>query len=253
MNVLRKAMAREVEELKPVLATAYAGILQFQRHRTAVNEEHLRTAMEPAIERLMPFKTLMPEYKQRDFSLLQDTWRQLPPGDLIMLFDHCVSIMHIRLERKRSAWEQQQPWSAEMLRLLDSYRDAPAIAPVQGEFLCSGIAASSGRAAGVARVIPERDGLDALVPGEILVTRFTLPDLVPYFRQITALVTDEGGALSHAAIMAREAGLPAVTGCGNATAVIRTGDTIEVDGDLGLVMGVADTPGDWMEAPIAVI
>jgi len=236
MNILRKAMAQEVTELKPVLDTVYAAILRFQRNRTPANEEGLRAAMEPAIERLMCFKPLLPAYKQRDFSLLNDTWQQLPAGDLIMLFDHCVSIMHVRLERKKSAWEAQQPWSAEMLRLLDSFRDAPAVAPVDGEYLCSGIAASSGRAAGIARVIPEQDGLEALAPGEILVTRFTLPDLVPYFQQITALVTDEGGAMSHAAIMAREAHLPAVTGCVNATEVIQSGDVIVVDGDLGLVM-----------------
>jgi pyruvate,water dikinase len=123
-----------------------------------------------------------------------------------------------------------------MRRLLDSYRDAPAVTPVQGDYLCSGIAASSGRVTGVARVILERAGFDALAPGEILVTRFTLPDLVPYFRRISGLVTDEGGAMSHAAIMARESRLPAVTGCGNATKAIRTGDVIQVDGDLGLVM-----------------
>lgn len=196
----------------------------------------MRAAMEPAIERLMRFRPLLPSYKQSDFNLLEDTWRTLPAHDLIMLFDHCVSIMHVRLERKRSSWEAQQPWTAGMRRLLDSYRDAPALAAVEGEYLCSGIAASSGRVTGVAHVILERDGLGALAPNEILVTRFTLPDLVPYFYQISALVTDEGGAMSHAAIMARETGLPAVTGCGNATDVIRTGDVIQVDGDLGLVM-----------------
>jgi phosphohistidine swiveling domain-containing protein len=236
MNVLRKAMAGEVAELKPVLDRVYAAILRFQLNRTPANENALRAAMEPAIERLMHFTPLLPAYKQRTFALLHDTWRQLPSGDLIMLFDHCVSIMHVRLERKRSAWELQQPWSAEMLRLLDGFRDAPAAAPVQGEYLCSGIAASGGRAGGTARVIPGREGLDALAPGEILVTRFTLPDLVPYFARIRALVTDEGGALSHAAIMAREVGIPAVTGCGNATAVICCGAIIEVDGDLGMVM-----------------
>jgi pyruvate,water dikinase len=72
------------------------------------------------------------------------------------------------------------------------------------------------------------------------VTRFTLPDLVPYFERISALVTDEGGAASHAATMAREARLPAVTGCGDATSVIRSGDVIQVDGDLGVVMRVSD-------------
>ena len=135
--------------------------------------------------------------------------------------------------------QRQQPWSVEMLRLLDSYRDAPAVSPVEGEFLCSGIAASGGRATGVARVVRADESLDALQSGEILVCRFTLPELVPYFRRIRALVTDEGGAVSHAAIMAREMGLPAVTGCRNATVVIQTGDSIVVDGDLGLVMSAA--------------
>ena len=192
--------------------------------------------MAPAIARLMAFRPLLPAYKQSDFTLLEERCHDLPAHDLIMLFDHCVSIMHVRLERKRSTWEGQQPWTAELRRLLDSYRDAPDVSPVQGEFLCSGIAASSGRISGVARVVRDRGGMDSLLDGEILVCRFTLPEVVPYFSRIRGLVTDEGGALSHAAIMAREWSLPAVTGCRNATEVIRTGDEIQVDGDLGLVM-----------------
>ncbi len=235
MNILRKAMAREVEDLKPVLDAVYASILRFQRERTPRNEIRLRAAMAPAIERLMQFRPLLPAYKQSDFNLLEDTWTELPAHDLIMLFDHCVSIMHVRLERKREQWEEQQPWTGNLLRLFDSYRDAPATGPIEGEFLCSGIAASGGRVTGVARVVEHRGDFDALEAGEILVCRFTLPETVPYFDRIRALVTDEGGALSHAAIMARETGIPAVTGCGNATEVIRTGDAVQVDGDLGIV------------------
>lgn len=235
MNVLRKAMAREVEELKPVLDVVYAAILRFQRDQAPENEAVMRAAMAPAIERLMPFRPLLPAYKQSDFNLLEDAWRELSAHDLIMLFDHCVSIMHVRLERKREQWEEQQPWTANLLRLFDSYRDAPATGPIEGEFLCSGIAASGGRVSGVARVAEQRSDFDALIPGEILVCRFTLPETVSYFGRIRALVTDEGGALSHAAIMARETGIPAVTGCGNATEVIRTGDAVQVDGDLGIV------------------
>jgi len=239
-------MAGEVDELKPVLDDVYAAILRFQRNRTPACEEQMRAAMEPAIQRLMHFRPLLPTYKQRDFSLLEQTWRQLSAHDLIMLFAHCISIMHVRLSRKKSSWEEQQPWTTEMRHLLDSYREAPAVGPMRGEYLCSGITASGGRAIGVARVIRRGDGLDTLEPGEILVTRFTLPDLVPCFRRIRALVTDEGGAVSHAAIMAREARLPAVTGCTNATEVIRTGDRIEVDGDLGLVTTATGGPGPSM-------
>lgn len=236
MNILRKAMAKEVEELKPILDRAYGSLLRYQRSRAPVDEEAMRASMEPAIERLMAFRPLMPPYKQSDFNLLEDRWRDLSAHDLIMLFDHCVSIMHVRLERKRSACEAQQPWTDELRGLLDSYRDAPAVSPVHGEFLCSGIAASAGRVSGIARVVLHRDEMDSLIDGEILVCRFTLPDVVAYFSRIRGLVTDEGGALSHAAIMAREWSLPAVTGCRNATEVIRTGDVVQVDGDLGLVM-----------------
>jgi phosphohistidine swiveling domain-containing protein len=235
MNVLRKAMAREVEELKPFLDAVYNAILRFQRSRTSEDDSRMRAAMAPAIERLMQFRQLLPAYKQSDFNLLEETWHELSAHDLIMLFDHCVSIMHVRLERKRSQWEEQQPWTATLLQLFDRYRDAPATGPIEGEFLCSGISASGGRATGIARVAENRAGFDALEPGEILVCRFTLPEIAPYFERTRALVTDEGGALSHAAIMAREVGIPAVTGCGDATSVIRTGDIIQVDGDLGVV------------------
>lgn len=235
MNVLRKTMAREVEELKPILDSAYAAILRFQRGRSLDNEALMRSAIEPAVGRLMQFRPLLPAYKQSDFTLLEDTWSELSAHDLIMLFDHCVGIMHVRLERKREQWEAQQPWTAELLRLFDSYRDAPATGPIEGDFLCSGIAASGGRVTGVARVAHRHDDVEALKPGEILVCRFTRPETVSYFDRIRALVTDEGGALSHAAIMARETGIPAVTGCGNATGVIQNGDSIQVDGDLGIV------------------
>jgi len=238
MNILRKAMAREVEELKPVLDRVYAAILRFQRNRAPDNELAMRTAMAPAIDQLMQFRPLLPGYKQADFNLLEDRWRDLSAHDLIMLFDHCVSIMHVRLERRKESWEGQQPWTADLLHLLDTYRDAPAATPVAGEFLCSGIAASGGRAMGVARVVLDEAGFEKLIDGEILVCRFTLPEIVPYFRRIRALVTDEGGALSHAAIMAREYGIPAVTGCGDATTTIQSADRIEVDGDLGIVTAV---------------
>jgi phosphohistidine swiveling domain-containing protein len=236
VNVLRKAMAAEVEALKPLLDCAYASILHFQRDRTRENEQSMRAAMEGAIERLMIFRPLLPPYKQNDFNVLESQWRTLSAHDMVMLFDHCISIMHVRLERTRSANEAQQPWSDELLDLLQRRGETPTVPAMAGEFLCSGIAASGGRAWGPARVAREPRDLAALQPGDILVCRSTRPDLVPYFAEISALVTDEGGALSHAAIIARERGLPCVTGCRDATVKIESGTEVQVDGDLGLVM-----------------
>ena len=94
---------------------------------------------------------------------------------------------------------------------------------------------SSGKVIGVARVILNiRDG-GRLRQGEILVTATTSPPWTPLFATAGGIVTDTGGALSHCAIVAREYGIPAVVGATGATARIKDGDTIEVDGDTGTV------------------
>jgi pyruvate, water dikinase len=99
----------------------------------------------------------------------------------------------------------------------------------------AGMAASPGQVEGVARVVLDADALRDIQPGEILVSRITAPSWGPVFSQIAAVVTDIGGMMSHAAIVCREYGLPAVTGTGSATTAIQTGQRIRVDGDAGTV------------------
>jgi len=72
-------------------------------------------------------------------------------------------------------------------------------------------------------------------PGRILVTRQTDPGWASVFFLVKGLVVERGGMLSHGAIIAREYGIPAVVGVAHATSVIRNGDTLRVDGDLGVV------------------
>ena len=72
-------------------------------------------------------------------------------------------------------------------------------------------------------------------PGDILVAPATMPAWTPLFATVAAVVTDAGGMLSHAAVVAREYNIPAVLGTGKATSVLRDGQTIEVDGDAGSV------------------
>ena len=76
---------------------------------------------------------------------------------------------------------------------------------------------------------------ESLQEGEILVTNATNIGWTMIFPRAAAVVTDIGAPLSHAAIVAREFGIPAVVGCGNATTEIRTGDIITVDGAAGEV------------------
>jgi pyruvate,water dikinase len=99
----------------------------------------------------------------------------------------------------------------------------------------TGFAGSPGTAEGPARVILDVERLVELEPGEILVAPVTSPSWTPVFGKIAAAVSDIGGIMSHAAIVSREYGLPAVVGTGDATNRIRTGDRVRVDGDTGTV------------------
>ena len=99
----------------------------------------------------------------------------------------------------------------------------------------TGAAASPGVVEGPARVVITFDQIADVRDGEILVCPITSPAWAPIFPKITGVVTDIGGVMSHAAIVCREYGLPAVVGTGRATAQIRTGQTIRVDGSTGVV------------------
>jgi pyruvate,water dikinase len=88
---------------------------------------------------------------------------------------------------------------------------------------------------GVARVLMNVNEIGQIRDGEILVCPVTAPSWGPIFGKIKGAVSDIGGAMSHAAIVAREYGMPAVVGTGQATRRIRTGQRLRVDGDRGLV------------------
>ena len=98
-----------------------------------------------------------------------------------------------------------------------------------------GIAASPGVAEGRARVVADPKDLAQVEDGEILVAASTSPSWTPVFGRVSAVVVDIGGIMSHAAIVAREYGLPTVVGTGSATKTIQTGDRIRVDGHTGVV------------------
>ena len=111
----------------------------------------------------------------------------------------------------------------------------PPIAELDGSSELRGVGASSGRAIGRARVLKSSHEASALEAGEILVSHHADVGWSPLFLAAGALVTDLGGALSHASVVAREFGLPAVVNVKVGTRVIATGDMLAVDGDRGLV------------------
>ncbi|MGB3517780.1 MAG: phosphoenolpyruvate synthase [Elainellaceae cyanobacterium] len=81
---------------------------------------------------------------------------------------------------------------------------------------------------GDARVILDVHGIDQFKPGEVLVTNKTDPDWEPIMKRASAIVTNQGGRTCHAAIIAREMGIPAIVGCGNATGLLKTGQAVTV-------------------------
>ncbi|MEV0380294.1 PEP/pyruvate-binding domain-containing protein [Nonomuraea sp. NPDC050643] len=124
-------------------------------------------------------------------------------------------------------------WAADPGRRADIFDARGAGVPVSDTV--TGFPGAPGVVEGIARVISGPEDGDRLRPGEILVTTLTNVGWTPMFPRAAAVVTDMGAPLSHASIVARELGIPAVVGTGNATMRLRDGDRIRVDGERGTV------------------
>jgi pyruvate,water dikinase len=98
-----------------------------------------------------------------------------------------------------------------------------------------GVAASPGRVTALARVLHGPEDFAQMQAGDVLVAAITTPAWTPLFARASAVVTDVGGPLSHGSIVAREYGIPAVLGTGEATRRICSGDVVTVDGGAGTV------------------
>jgi rifampicin phosphotransferase len=144
-------------------------------------------------------------------------YRALPPYPMII----------------RGAFDPFQ-WAADPDRRNDIY-DATGATPIATSNTISGFAGAVGRVEGQVRILDGPEQGDQLQPGEILVAVTTNVGWTPLFPRAAAVITDVGAPLSHAAIVARELGIPAVVGCGSATTRLHTGDRVLVDGGQGLV------------------
>ncbi|WP_084960055.1 PEP/pyruvate-binding domain-containing protein [Thermoactinospora rubra] len=154
-----------------------------------------------------------------------------------------------RVPRRRAAYEHYRSlppypglirgrfsperWAADPDRRADLFDETAQSSPPSSTI--TGFAGAAGVVEGTARVIRSMAEGDRLAQGEILVTTITNVGWTPLFPRAAAVVTDVGAPLSHASIVARELGIPAVVGTGNATARIHDGDRIRVDGGRGTV------------------
>ncbi|MCI2422750.1 PEP-utilizing enzyme [Saccharopolyspora sp. K220] len=178
---------------------------------------------------------------------LLEIGRRLVQADV---FDEPEQVFHLRLEELESLSGPPDRAAADRLRSLVRTRSArreelPGVRLIDpnlvfarkktGDALVSGTPASAGSATGPARIIREPAEFSRLNSGDVLVCRYTNPSWTPLFQRAVAVVVDAGGTASHAAIVAREYGIPAVMGTADGTHLLTDGQLVTVDGDTGRV------------------
>jgi phosphohistidine swiveling domain-containing protein len=126
-------------------------------------------------------------------------------------------------------------WAADPNRRTDIFDSTHSVKKSFTDRQIKGLPSSAGRVEGRVRILESADEGEQLQPGEIMVAVSTNVGWTPIFPRVAAVITDVGAPLSHAAIVARELGIPAVVGCFNATTVLKNGDLVRVDGGQGTV------------------
>lgn len=149
------------------------------------------------------------------------------PMDIEWAKDGITNEIFIIQARPETVQSRQNPYVLQEYALIN-----------KGEKIVQGEAVGSKMASGVVRILHSPSESDKLKPGEILVTDTTSPDWDPILKKAAAIITNKGGRTSHASIVARELGVPAIVGCGNATTQIEDGSVITVscsEGKTGFV------------------
>jgi phosphohistidine swiveling domain-containing protein len=146
---------------------------------------------------------------------------------------HTLAVADYRRQMYRGYRHLEPP--GELGRDVMQSPDASDVHTVSGAVVLKGIGCSSGVIRAAARIVQTLEQADTLKPGEILVTRFTDPGWTPVLGLVGGVVTEVGGLLSHAAVIGREYGIPAVLNVPKATQILKTGQDIEIDGDRGTV------------------
>jgi pyruvate,water dikinase len=149
-----------------------------------------------------------------------------------------------RVRTRRETWQRQRRLTAPLTLgrpprwigdVIDrAVQDARGFQPVD-ETMIVGHPASAGRATGRVRLVHDVEDFADFSDGEVLVAKATAPAWTPLFARAAAVVTDGGTLAAHASLVAREYGIPAVVGTGDATSRLRTGQTVTVDGSAGTV------------------
>jgi pyruvate,water dikinase len=222
---------------KPTLREGFQPILEKRLGSKAIKMVYDRNSFTTNV--------VVPRSQQQQFALTDPEILQLANWGMI-IEDHyskvrgCFSPMDIEWAKDGITGElfivQARPetvQSQKSQQVLQQYHLQDS-SPV----LATGRAVGDRIGQGSVRVMLDTENLDHFQPGDVLVTQRTDPDWEPIMKQASAIVTDSGGRTCHAAIIARELGIPAIVGCGNASQILTTGQAVTVscgEGDEGKV------------------
>ena len=208
-----------VKNKKMLYAQRKTGVIQTKIVDTSTAEQNTFVLSESEIDELARWGTLIEEH----YSKRAGKWT---PMDMEWARDGKTNELYIVQARPETVQAER-----DFSKLIEYTVSG------QGKALAQGISVGSKVAVGTTRVILDPKQIKQFKKGEILVTTMTDPDWEPIMKMASAIVTDRGGRTSHAAIVSRELGLPAIVGAGNATRVLKTGIIVTVDttGSVGMI------------------
>jgi pyruvate,water dikinase len=234
-----QARAEAFAKLSPKDAQRLQSALDMARHVVSLQEDHnfyidQRCAFAPRRAVLAAGRRLVSKKQLVDANdVFYLTGLELPAALRGELRDAQSAADHSKSAMER--WSKIEPPPTIGTPPVEEAATPPGALHADGPNDLKGNGASAGVARGPARVLMSLSEAGRLRPGDVLVARTTMPAWTPLFAAACAVVTESGGVLSHAAVVAREYGIPAVLGVADATRLIRDGQLIEVDGGAGRV------------------
>jgi pyruvate,water dikinase len=208
-----------VKNKKMLYAQGKTGVIQTKIVNTSTKEQNTFVLSEKEIAELARWGALIEEH----YSTRNGKWT---PMDMEWARDGKTNELYIVQARPETVQAER-----DFSKLVE-YKVSG-----QGKTLAQGISVGSKVAVGTTHIILNPKEIKQFKKGEILVTTMTDPDWEPIMKMASAIITDQGGRTSHAAIVSRELGLPAIVGAGNATRVLKTGTLVTVDttGSVGFI------------------
>lgn len=164
---------------------------------------------------------------ENHYNFPQDIEWAIEDGKIYIVQSRPITTLKEKLETKKKKEQKETMRGEKMEERGKEIKEA--------EIIIKGFPASPGVGIGVAKILKDASETGKIESGDVLVAKMTTPDFVPAMKKASAIVTDEGGMTSHAAIVSRELGIPCIVGTGNATQVLKEGMEITVDGSGGMV------------------